>query len=250
MTPVDIRFVGHSTVLLELPGIRILTDPFLRDRLGPLRRHGPLPRPDDLGSIDLVLLSHAHPDHFDRASLRALHGDPLVVAPRGLGDAIAGSGRRRQEVRVGDRIDVGGGWSVQPVAARHWRWPAAPRAAAIGYVIERPGEAGVYFPGDTSRFAGMSALAGRVDLALLPVGRWGPHVSPGHLSPRTAAEVARDVGARVAVPIHWGTLYPAALAGGERLTEPAAKFSRWAERLAPDVDVVALVPGEQTHIDL
>jgi L-ascorbate metabolism protein UlaG (beta-lactamase superfamily) len=96
----------------------------------------------------------------------------------------------------------------------------------------------------------MAALAGRVDLALLPVGRWGPHVSPGHLSPDTAAEVARDVGARFAVPVHWGTLYPAGLPGGSNLTQPATRFTRSAERVAPDLQVLALEPGEETRIDL
>ena len=65
---VDLRFVGHATVLVEIGGARVLTDPFLRTSLGPLERHGPVPEPGGLGDVDLVLISHAHPDHFDRAS--------------------------------------------------------------------------------------------------------------------------------------------------------------------------------------
>jgi L-ascorbate metabolism protein UlaG (beta-lactamase superfamily) len=249
-TPVGIRFVGHSTVLLELPGLRILTDPFLRNRLGPLRRHGALPDAEELGRIDLVLLSHAHPDHFDRSSLRSLAGDPLVIVPRGLGRAVRRVGLRARELEIGEAAGIAAQWRVEAIAARHWRWPTAPRAAAIGFLLEGPGRTGIYFPGDTSRFPGMAALAGRVDLALLPVGRWGPHVSPGHLSPRTAAEVARDVGARFAVPVHWGTLYPAGLPTGPRLTEPATRFTRWAERVAPGLRVLALQPGSETTIEL
>jgi len=153
------------------------------------------------------------------------------------------------------------------VPARHWRWPSAPAAAAIGYLIEGPGGGsaarpapdgsaagpapiGIYFAGDTSRFAGLRKLAGRVDLALLPVGTWGPHMSPGHLSPRSAAEVARDIGARFAVPIHWGTLYPAGahrlLAG--RLNQPANRFADWSRLLAPELVVHALRPGEATTL--
>jgi len=77
------------------------------------------------------------------------------------------------------------------------------------------------------------------------VGQWGPHVSPGHLTPRSAAETARDLGARFAVPIHWGTLYPPALDRlfGARLREPAARFEAWARRLAPETEVVTLLPG-------
>ncbi len=97
----------------------------------------------------------------------------------------------------------------------------------------------------------MAELEGRVDVALLPVGSWGPHLSPGHLSPRTAAEAARRVGARVAIPIHWGTLYPRWLERlqGHRLREPAARFVHWAERLAPDLDVRVLQPGEGTTVE-
>jgi L-ascorbate metabolism protein UlaG (beta-lactamase superfamily) len=96
----------------------------------------------------------------------------------------------------------------------------------------------------------MAALAGRVDVALLPVGSWGPHLGPGHLSPRTAAETARDVRARIAVPIHWGTLYPAGLERryGAPLTEPATRFATWAARVAPELDVRVLRPGEATTI--
>ena len=80
-----VTWVGHATMLIELDGLRILTDPVLGARVGPLRRLGPAPDPGALGPIDAVLISHAHPDHFDRASLGRLAGDPLLVVPRGLG---------------------------------------------------------------------------------------------------------------------------------------------------------------------
>jgi L-ascorbate metabolism protein UlaG (beta-lactamase superfamily) len=246
---VGIRFLGHSTVVLEVDGRRIVTDPFLRDRLGPLLRHGPLPDAADLGAVDAVLVSHAHPDHFERRSVRMLAGDPLVVVPRGLGRAVRRAGGRAGELVVGEGLELGGGWTVRAVPARHWRWVGAPTAATIGYLLEGPGVA-IWFAGDTSRFRGLAALAGRVDVALLPVASWGPHLGPGHLSPRSAAEVARDVGARVAVPIHWGTLYPAGLERRHAapLVEPADRFARWAARLAPDLDVRVLRPGEATRV--
>jgi L-ascorbate metabolism protein UlaG (beta-lactamase superfamily) len=248
---VDVRYVGHSTVLLELPGVRILTDPFLRDRLGPLRRHGPLPRPAAIGPVEIVAISHAHPDHFDRASLKALLGDPLVIVPRGIGGAVRRAGLRAREVVVGERVAIAPSWTMTALPARHWRWPGAPSAATIGYLIEGPG-IGVYFAGDTSRFAAQRDLAGRVDLALLPIGTWGPHMSPGHLSPRAAASVAADIGARVAVPIHWGTLYPAGIHRflGDRLTLPAVRFAAWSRLLAPELLVHQLQPGESRTIRL
>lgn len=249
---VTIRFLGHATVLLELPGVRILTDPFLRHRLGPLRRHGPIPSPADLGPIDVVLISHAHPDHFDRPSLAALSGNPLVVVPRGLGGAVWRARLRPHEVVVGESVELASGWSVAAVPARHWRWPIRPTAATIGYLIERPGWPGIYFAGDTALFGGMRRFADRVEIALLPIGSWGPHLTPGHLGPRSAAIAARDLGARYVVPIHWGTLYPSGLERvlGSRLREPPNEFQAWARRIAPATDVRDLAPGESTEIDL
>lgn len=248
---VGIRYVGHATVLIELPGIRILTDPFLRGRLGPLRRHGQPPDMAAIGPIDVVLVSHAHPDHFDRRSLEMLEGDPIVIVPRGLETLVGRAGRRAVGTAVGEPIAIGAGRTIWAVAARHWRWPGAPRAATLGYLVESSPEAdrhapGIYFAGDTAPYPAMRDFAERVDLALLPVGSWGPHRSPGHLSPRTAARVAHELAARIAVPIHWGTLYPPALArvAGHRLTEPGRDFAAWAARLAPDVEVRVLRPGE------
>ena len=245
-----VRFLGHATVVIDAPGMRIVTDPFLRDRLGPLRRHGPTPDPEAIGRVDLVVVSHAHPDHFDPGSLARLAGDPLVVVPRGLGQAIRRAERRPIELTSGDSLALPSGWTVRAVPARHWRWLRAPSASTLGYLLERPGGGAIWFAGDTARFRGMAALAGRVDVALLPVGSWGPHLGPGHLSPRTAAETARDVRARVAVPIHWGTLYPAGLERryGAPLTEPATRFATWAARIAPELDVRVLRPGEATTI--
>jgi L-ascorbate metabolism protein UlaG (beta-lactamase superfamily) len=249
-TDIGVRFLGHSTVLLEVPGLRILTDPFLRERLGPLRRHGPLPQVEEMGPIEIVAISHAHPDHFDRASLKALAGDPLVIVPRGMGGAVRRAGLRAREVVVGEQVAIAPRWRITALPARHWRWPALPTAATIGYLIEGPGRVGIYFAGDTSRFAGLRDLAGRVDVALLPVGTWGPHMTPGHLSPRSAAMVARDVGARYAVPIHWGTLYPAGAhrIAGDRLTRPATRFAAWTRLIVPELEVASLQPGEATTI--
>jgi L-ascorbate metabolism protein UlaG (beta-lactamase superfamily) len=95
-------------------------------------------------------------------------------------------------------------------------------------------------------------LAGNLDLALLPVWTWGPHLGPGHLGPRAAAEVLRDIGPAVAVPIHWGTLYPRRLhrVWGGPLAEPGDRFAAHAAKLAPAVDVRVLRPGDATSIDL
>jgi L-ascorbate metabolism protein UlaG (beta-lactamase superfamily) len=246
----DLHFVGHATVRLEVGGVRILTDPFLRSTLGPLQRHGPPPDIDTLSDIDLVLVSHAHADHFDPASLGAIEGAPTVVVPRGLGSrarlAVRGD---VVEMVVGDRLQLAG-VEVEAVMARHWITPGAPRAEPVGYIVD----AGlrIYFAGDTGRFPGLDQLTAGADVALLPVWTWGPHRGPGHLGPRSAAEVLASAGPTVAIPIHWGTLYPRRLHHVWRspLREPGDRFAEHAAVLAPETDVRVLRPGGATAIQL
>lgn len=239
----EVRFVGHATLLLDVAGTRVLTDPFLRSRLGPLVRHGPLPNPRDFDRVDIVVISHGHPDHFDPQSLAALDGEPLVVVPRGLGQRARRWVRGKViEVEAGEDVQVGS-LRVTAVRARHWISPGRTRANPVGYLLD--GGPRVYFAGDTGKFAGLGNLAGLVDLALLPVGTWGPHLGPGHLGPRTAAEVLAQILPIAAVPIHWATLYPRYLHRVLRgaLAEPGDRFAGYAARLAPTVDVRVLRPG-------
>jgi L-ascorbate metabolism protein UlaG (beta-lactamase superfamily) len=248
---VRITYIGHATLLIELDGLRILTDPLLRDRLGPLRRHGPSPDPAALRDLDAVLISHAHPDHFDRPSLLRVADTARFVVPMGLGPrtshlAPASTITQLQAGGTTDLDDV----RLTAIRARHWRWPAAPRVRTLGYLLE--GSIGVYFAGDTGAFPEMEHLQGRVDVALLPIGRWGPHPGPNRLEPASAARVANLVGARVAIPVHWGTFYPV---GFERLwprplREPPERFVAAAAREAPNVDVRVLQPGDSTMVGM
>jgi L-ascorbate metabolism protein UlaG (beta-lactamase superfamily) len=247
---IDVQFVGHATALIQVAGVRILTDPFLRDRLGPLERHGPLPDPQALGPVDIVLISHGHPDHFDRVSLSAIGGRPVVIVPRGLGRVA-----RRwidadvHEMATGDLARFGD-LSIEAVPARHWVTPGAARGEPQGYLLDAG--ARIWFCGDTGRLPANRRPTGPIDLALMPVWTWGPHRGPGHLGPKSAAEMLRDVDAAVAVPIHWGTLYPRRLHRLLRapLTEPGDRFARHAASLAPRADVRVLRPGDSTTISL
>jgi L-ascorbate metabolism protein UlaG (beta-lactamase superfamily) len=241
--PVAVTFLGHATVQVEIGRVRVLTDPFLGARIGPLQRHGPVPDASSL-EADVVLVSHGHRDHFDRRSLESLPGRPVIVVPRGLGSALSGElGARVVEVAAGESAFVGG-IRVEAVRARHWISPGARRAQPLGFVLD--GGPRVYFAGDTGRFDDLAGAVGRVDLAFLPVWTWGPHLGPGHLGPRSAAEVARDIAPAAVVPIHWGTLYPRHLHRLWRraLHEPGDRFEAHARRLAPEVEVRVLRPGE------
>jgi L-ascorbate metabolism protein UlaG (beta-lactamase superfamily) len=148
------------------------------------------------------------------------------------------------EVVAGERFAIGR-VEVEVVPARHWITPGTPRAQPVGYLLHAPGSPSVYFAGDTGWFPGLDLLAGRVDLALLPVWTWGPHLGPGHLGPRSAAAVLGRLGATGAVPIHWGTLYPRRLSRvwDRPLRQPGVRFAGHAAHLAPAADVRVLQPG-------
>jgi L-ascorbate metabolism protein UlaG (beta-lactamase superfamily) len=242
VTDLVARFLGHSTVRLELAGRTVLTDPLLTGRVGPLRRQVPALAPDAHDGVDLVLLSHLHGDHTHLPSLRMLRG-ARVVAPRGAGEWL----RRRGVARV-DELGVGevledGGLRVTGVEARHsgHRWgprsTRGPQARAMGHLVEGDG-ACVYVAGDTDLFDGMADLP-RPDLALVPVWGWGPSLGPGHLDPARAAEAVARIRPRVALPVHWGTLAPAGL-----VSAPGRAGARMRDRLvAPPREFAAAVTG-------
>lgn len=200
--------------------------------------------------MDVVVISHGHHDHFDRSSLRALGGHPLVIVPRRLGASAQRATKGDVvEMSAGDSLDVRG-VGIRAVPARHWVSPGAPRAEPLGYTIDAGPR--VYFAGDTGPFPEMRQVIRAADVALLPVWTWGPHLGPGHLGPRSAAEVLADAGRTVVVPIHWGTLYPRRLHHVWRrpLDEPGDRFAAHAAHLAPGVDVRVLRPGESTEVIL
>ena len=247
---VRLQFLGHSTVLIEVGGVRVLTDPVLRG-IGPLRRHGPEAHPATVAT-DVVLISHAHRDHLDVPALRGLAGRPRILVPSGLGAVLRRAGLHDvTEVDAEERVEVGADVSVLAFPALHdgYRPPLGPRAAALGFVIEGPSS--VYFAGDTDVFPGMTRLNGTVDAALLPVWGWGPYLGPGHLDPRRAAQAAALVGARVTVPIHWGALFPHGLhrLWPHRLVQPPLEFARHVERAGIATDVRVLAPGEATVVE-
>ena len=105
--PAKLTFVGHATVAVDLDGTRLLTDPFLRTRLGPLRRHGPPVARAALQDVDAVLISHLHRDHADLPSLRRLGDVPMLVPP-GAGRFFERRGFRSvSELAIGQSAQVG-----------------------------------------------------------------------------------------------------------------------------------------------
>lgn len=251
-----IHFLGHATLVVELAGARLLTDPLLRDRVAHLRRvhRRPVVPPD--GPLDAVLISHVHQDHLDFPSLAALGRTTRLIVPRGAASLLGRRGFENvDELRVGEATRVGAA-RVIATPANHggFRPPFGPRAECLGFIIEggagRDVETGaesgerVYFAGDTDLYAEMDSL-GVVDVALLPVWGWGPTLGPGHLDPGRAAIAARRIQPRVAVPIHWGSFSPWLIHRWRPafLTRPPREFLAAARVLAPEVVVSIVEPG-------
>ena len=230
-----ILYLGHATVLVELDGVRLLTDPVLRPRVWHLRRRVPLDT-NELKGIDAALVSHVHFDHFDRPSLRLLGKDVTVVVPVGARRLVRGFSDVR-EVDVGDEVRIGD-LAIQVTPAVHKGDRLLLRSApSLGFIVT--GSRRIYFAGDTDLFDGMSEL-GPIDVALLPVAGWGAKVGPGHLDPERAAQALRMLKPRLAVPIHWGTF---SILNRATSTDPPEVFRRRAAELAPEVEVRILGPG-------
>jgi L-ascorbate metabolism protein UlaG (beta-lactamase superfamily) len=241
-----LAYIGHATTLLELDGIRLLTDPLLRTRVGHLRRVAPPPKA--LPEIDAVLISHPHHDHLDLPSLRLVPASTLVVVPRGSGRLLRRF-ERVVELEEGGDAEVGP-LRVKALHAEHpgGRAPLRARGPALSFGIT--GTRRIYFAGDTGLFAAMDGLVPALDLALLPIWGWGSRLGPGHLDPRSAAEALRLLRPRTAVPIHWGTyrMLHRARVDQSELDEPARAFCRAAAELAPEVQVRILRPGDRTSL--
>ncbi|HEU4393541.1 MAG TPA: MBL fold metallo-hydrolase [Solirubrobacterales bacterium] len=249
MTTDRVTYVGHATVLAEVDGARLLTDPVLRRGVGPLRRHGAQPVAGVVSNLDAVLVSHLHHDHADLPSLRRVGRQVPLLVPRGAGEFFERRGFSEvSELAPGEASQVGS-LTVSAVEAKHsGERRFAEGAEAIGFLLE--GRRRVYFAGDTDLFDGMEGLAGELDLALLPIWGWGPSLGPGHLDPERAARATALLSPRIAIPIHWGTLYPFGLARLRPgpLRTPPREFAARVGNLAPQVEVRVLAPGEATSL--
>jgi L-ascorbate metabolism protein UlaG (beta-lactamase superfamily) len=243
-----LTYVGHATVLIELAGSRFLTDPLLGGGILHVRRRQPAPAVDDLPSLDAILISHAHRDHLDHRSLSRLSAVCPTVVPRGCAAVARRAGAQQvTELDEGGRISIAG-VTIEGIHAAHdgRRDPFSPPMAALGYLLDGPER--VYFAGDTDLFARMSGLAGRVDVALVPIWGWGPRLPAGHLDPVRAAEAVSRIRPRLAVPINWGTLRALGAQGGQDPVAPARAFADAVARVAPHTEVRVLMPGQRSTL--
>ncbi|WP_406442927.1 MBL fold metallo-hydrolase [Streptomyces sp. NBC_00631] len=254
--PVEITWWGHATCTIEDSGVRLLTDPLFARRLAHLRRRRGAPPPPEARRADLALVSHLHADHLHVPSLAGLAPGTRLLVPRGARRAVPALRRLRHlritEVGVGDEIHVGH-LVVRAVPALHdgRRLPVGPhRSPALGYVVE--GAARTYFAGDTGLFDEMAEVVGPVDVALLPVGGWGPYLGEGHLDAGRAARALALLAPRSAVPVHYGTYWPIGMDAvrPHEFHAPGDEFVRLAAEYAPGVAVHKLGHGEGVRLEV
>jgi L-ascorbate metabolism protein UlaG (beta-lactamase superfamily) len=218
-----VTMVGHATLLIQVAGLNVLTDPVWSVNagpwtLGPKRVTTPGIAFADLPPIDVVLLSHNHYDHLDVRTLARLvaRDNPLIVTPHG-NDTIVRPAAPAARFAVGgwwDRFDVAEGATATIVPANHWSARGIrDRRMALwgGFVLEVGGRL-IYFAGDTGYGSGaifrdIAARFPAPDIALIPIGAYAPRwfMAPQHIDPFEAVQVMRDVDATRAVGIHWGT---------------------------------------------
>jgi L-ascorbate metabolism protein UlaG (beta-lactamase superfamily) len=234
----------------------VLTDPLFARRLAHLRRRrGALP-PPPAWRADVALVSHLHADHLHVPSLERLAEGTRLLVPRGAPRAVPALRRlthlRLTEVAPGDRLTFGD-VAVRVVPALHdgRRLPVGPhRCPALGYVVE--GQARTYFAGDTGLFDAMAREVGPVDVALLPVGGWGPYLGEGHLDAGRAAQALARLAPRSAVPVHYGTYWPIGMDAvrPHEFHAPGDEFVRLAADHAPQVAVHRLGHGESVRLEV
>jgi L-ascorbate metabolism protein UlaG (beta-lactamase superfamily) len=261
-----VTFVGHSTVLIQMDGINILTDPVWSHRasplswIGPPRHRPPGLRLEDLPPIDLLLQSHDHYDHYDLATLRriAAKWHPKFVSPLGLrarleSHGISG-GSAATELDWWQAVNISPEIKVTAVPARHFSGRGLRdrnRTLWCGYVIEGPSGT-VYFAGDTAygeHFHEIRKKFPAIRLAFLPIGAIRPEwlMGPVHISPPDAVRAHQDLAAATSIGIHFGTFRLADDGEDEPVTELQRALDA-TEKTAPRPRFWTLGHGEGSEI--
>jgi L-ascorbate metabolism protein UlaG (beta-lactamase superfamily) len=244
---VTLAWLGHATVLIDFFGIKILTDPALFPRIGirlpgftigPKRLTAPALQFQELPQIDLLLLSHAHFDHFDLRTLRCFDENTRVITARATSDLLRRT-RFRDITELGwqewkSKTTHAGEVNVSALPVNHWgaRKQRDTYRGYNGYLLERKGRR-IIFGGDTAMTDSFAELRrrGEIDLAIMSIGAYSPWIS-SHCTPEQAVEMANAAGARFILPVHHQTFR----LSFEPLREPIERFqaalSNTPERIA------------------
>lgn len=215
-----ITWLGHSTCLIEIDGLRILTDPMFGERaspltwLGPKRWYAPPLAQDALPPLDAVLISHDHYDHLDYATITALKDRVTTfIVPLGVGAHLEYWGVPASHIVELDWWESHALGELRVVAtpARHASGRTLPvllgnRTLWAGFALVGPKHR-VYYSGDTGLFPGLTEIGARLgpfDATLIEVGAYNQAWPDWHLGPEQALRANRMLGGRLMIPIHWG----------------------------------------------
>lgn len=214
-------WLGHSTVLIEIEGVRVLTDPVWGPRASPLRLAGPKrfqPVPialREMPPVDAVLVSHDHYDHLDYPTIRALaKSDVPFVTSLGVGAHLEGWGIHPGRITELDWWEShqlpGGGVRVTAAPSQHFsgRTLKSRNATLWSSLVLRSDRHGVFFSGDTgltTEYEQIRDRLGPFDLVMLEIGAWDPAWGDMHLGPRNALKAFELLGGGAFLPVHWGT---------------------------------------------
>lgn len=249
-TITSITWIGHSTFLLQIGGVNILTDPVWATFIGLIKRLNTPGIPlDHLPSIDVVLISHGHYDHLHFTTLRKLKGDPLFLVPEGLQDTFINKGF--------SKVKELSWWQHFEKTPIHFTFVPALHASGRnlfdqdtshwgGWICRslKTGET-LYFAGDTGYFPGFMEMGKNfdIDVALLPIGAHeaGMHSKSIHLSPEDAVLAFQDLKAKTCIPMHYGTFH---MGNDSGLKAVSRLRSEWNRRQIKDGNLRILELGE------
>lgn len=232
-TDFTVTWVGHSTLLIQIEGVTILTDPIWSKRSSPVKFAGPKRQVPpglalkDLPPVDLVIISHDHYDHLDKETLKKLGNKPFYLVPLGIGSILEDLDiKRYAELDWWDTITFNK-LEIICTPAQHFsgRNPLHQNKTLWASWAIRGREHSFYYGGDSGYFTGFSEIGkkfGPFDVAALPIGAYQPRwfMGPVHMDPDEAVRAYLDLKARYFVPIHWGTFQLA----DEPLDEPPQKL--------------------------
>ncbi len=249
----SVTWIGHSTLLIQLDGMNILTDPIFSKRSSPFSFIGPkrLVPPgiplDSLPSIDLVVISHDHYDHLDKKTIKFLGNKPFYLVPLGVGNILKSWGiTRYAEKDWGDETEING-LKIICTPAQHFSGRSLFGQNSTLWVswLLQGQNVTFYFGGDTGYFSGFSEIGrqyGPIHFAALPIGAYAPRwfMKSVHMNPEEALTAFKELKAREFIPIHWGTFRLT----DEPMAEPMERLIKKAEERSLEKRIRIFKHGE------
>lgn len=247
-TQTSYTWIGHSTFLIQMNGVNILTDPVWAKRMGFQKRlTAPGISLDELPEIDVVVISHGHYDHLDFPTLKQLKGNPHYFVPVGLGSLFKRKGYQKVTELSWLESAEHGGITLHFVPAQHWTRRSLRDMNTShwgGWILQTAQEI-FYFVGDTGYFRGFQQIAERftIDTVFMPIGAYEPEwfMADSHISPEDSVKAFIELKAKYFVPMHYGTYRLADDTGPEALER---LYREWEKEQLPQEQLKVMLIGE------